>query len=82
MQTATKPDTLVIAGTELRSRVFVGTGKYSDDATMVAALEASGCELVTVALRRRESSPARCYPLPEHPVRPLRCCSPGSATRS
>jgi len=30
----------------------VGTGKYSDDATMVAAVEASGCELVTVALRR------------------------------
>ena len=52
MQTATKPDTLVIAGTELRSRLFVGIGKYSDDATMVAALEASGCELVTVALRR------------------------------
>ena len=52
MQTATRPDTLVIAGTELRSRLFVGTGKYSDDATMVAALEASGCELVTVALRR------------------------------
>jgi len=52
VQTATKPDTLVIAGTELRSRLFVGTGKYSDDATMVAALEASGCELVTVALRR------------------------------
>ncbi len=46
------PDTLVIAGTEQRSRLFVGTGKYSDDATMVAALEASGCELVTVALRR------------------------------
>jgi len=52
VQTATKPDTLVIAGAELRSRLFVGTGKYSDDATMVAALEASGCELVTVALRR------------------------------
>ncbi len=52
MQTATRPDTLVIAGTELRSRLFVGTGKYPDDATMVAALEASGCELVTVALRR------------------------------
>jgi len=52
VQTATKPDTLVIAGTELRSRLFLGTGKYSDDATMVAALEASGCELVTVALRR------------------------------
>ena len=52
MQTATKPDTLVIAGAELRSRLFVGTGKYSDDATMVAALEASGCELASVALRR------------------------------
>ena len=52
MQTATRPDTLVIAGTELRSRLFVGTGKYSDDVTMLAALEASGAELVTVALRR------------------------------
>ena len=52
MQTATASDALVIAGTELRSRLFVGTGKYSDDATMLAALEASGCELVTVALRR------------------------------
>lgn len=52
VQTATAPDTLVVAGVELRSRLFVGTGKYSDDATMVAALEASGCELVTVALRR------------------------------
>jgi thiazole synthase len=52
VQTATRPDTLVIAGTELRSRLFVGTGKYSSDTTMVAALEASGCELVTVALRR------------------------------
>jgi len=52
VQTATRPDTLVIAGTELRSRLFVGTGKYSDDVTMLAALEASGAELVTVALRR------------------------------
>ena len=52
VQTATAPDTLVVAGVELRSRLFVGTGKYSDDATMLAALEASGCELVTVALRR------------------------------
>ncbi len=52
MQTATATDPLVIAGVELRSRLFVGTGKYSDDDTMLAALEASGCELVTVALRR------------------------------
>ena len=51
MQTATA-DPLVIAGVELRSRLFLGTGKYADNETMLAALEASGCELVTVALRR------------------------------
>src|SRR5216684_4329048 len=50
MQTLTA-GRLVIAGVELRSRLFVGTGKYADDETMLAALEASGCELVTVALR-------------------------------
>jgi thiazole synthase len=43
---------LMIAGIELRSRLFLGTGKYPTDESMVAALEASGCELVTVALRR------------------------------
>ncbi len=45
-------DRLVIAGVELRSRLFLGTGKYADNETMLAALEASGCEMVTVALRR------------------------------
>src|SRR5450631_3731386 len=49
---AEESDRLVIAGVELRSRLFLGTGKYTDDASMLAALEASGCELVTVALRR------------------------------
>jgi thiazole synthase len=52
VQTAVARDPLVIAGTELRSRLFVGTGKYTSDAAMLGALEASGCELVTVALRR------------------------------
>src|ERR1700724_3087368 len=52
MQTIAAADPLVIAGVELRSRLFVGTGKYSTDEAMLAALEASGCELVTVALRR------------------------------
>ena len=51
MQTATA-DRLVIAGIDLRSRLFLGTGKYADNETMLAALEASGCEVVTVALRR------------------------------
>ena len=52
MQTAVAKDPLVIAGAVLRSRLFVGTGKYTSDAAMLGALEASGCELVTVALRR------------------------------
>src|SRR5258706_10793006 len=52
MPTIAAADRLVIAGVELRSRLFLGTGKYPTDASMIAALEASGCELVTVALRR------------------------------
>lgn len=52
MQTLTHADPLVIAGVELRSRLLVGTGKYATDESMLAALEASGCELVTVTLRR------------------------------
>ena len=52
MQTITAADRLVVAGVELRSRLFIGTGKYPTDESMIAALEASGCELVTVALRR------------------------------
>ena len=52
MQTVTHADPLVVAGVTLRSRLFLGTGKYASDEAMLAALEASGCELVTVALRR------------------------------
>ena len=52
MQTAARTDRLEIAGVELRSRLFLGTGKYPTDESMLAALEASGCELVRVALRR------------------------------
>jgi thiazole synthase len=51
MQTVAQ-DSLVIAGVELRSRLFLGTGKYRSEEEMQAALEVSGCELVTVALRR------------------------------
>jgi thiazole synthase len=43
---------LVLGGRTFRSRLFLGTGKYPDFATMAAALEASGTEVVTVALRR------------------------------
>jgi len=43
---------LIIDGVEFASRLFVGTGKFSSPQVMAAALEASGTELVTVALRR------------------------------
>jgi thiazole synthase len=45
-------DPLVIAGRTFHSRLILGTGKYPDFATMAACLEASGTEMVTVALRR------------------------------
>ncbi|HIJ78507.1 MAG: thiazole synthase [Desulfobulbaceae bacterium] len=43
---------LIIAGRSFRSRLFGGTGKFSSPAVMKEALDASGCEMVTVALRR------------------------------
>lgn len=41
-----------IAGRTFRSRLMVGTGKYKTNADMTRALEASGAEIVTVAVRR------------------------------
>jgi len=46
------PDQLLIAGKPYRSRLLVGTGKYKDFAETRAAIEASGAEIVTVAIRR------------------------------
>jgi thiazole synthase len=43
---------LVIAGRTFRSRLIIGTGKYKTYAQNAAALEASGAEMVTVAVRR------------------------------
>jgi thiazole synthase len=45
-------DPLVIAGKTFRSRLIVGTGKYSSHAVMADAHRASGTEMVTVAVRR------------------------------
>jgi thiazole synthase len=45
-------DALVVAGKSYRSRLLVGTGKYRDFAETRAAVEASGAEIVTVAIRR------------------------------
>jgi len=45
-------DKLVIAGREFSSRLMVGTGKYADFQQMVKAIEVSGAEIITVAVRR------------------------------
>ncbi len=52
MQTLTHADPFVVADVTLRSRLFLGTGKYATDEAMLGALEGSGAELITVALRR------------------------------
>ncbi|HEX4872264.1 MAG TPA: thiazole synthase [Nevskiaceae bacterium] len=48
----TASDPLTLAGRTYHSRLLVGTGKYRDFAETRAAIEASGAEIVTVALRR------------------------------
>ncbi|HBA87076.1 MAG TPA: thiazole synthase [Geobacter sp.] len=45
-------DKLVIAGREFDSRLMVGTGKYADFHEMVRAIEVSGAQIITVAVRR------------------------------
>lgn len=50
---------LVIAGREFRSRLILGTGKFAAPEAMRDALEASGTEIVTVALRRADLSGKR-----------------------
>lgn len=45
-------DPLIIAGRSFTSRLLVGTGKYKDLAQTKSAIEASGAEIVTVAVRR------------------------------
>jgi thiazole synthase len=53
MNTSTTPnDTFSLAGRVYRSRLLVGTGKYKDLDETRAAIEASGAEIVTVAVRR------------------------------
>ncbi len=49
---ATQVEPLTIAERTFQSRLILGTGKYVDLDTMVRSFEASGTEMVTVALRR------------------------------
>ena len=66
-------DLLVLGGRTFHSRLLIGTGKFKDFDETRAAIEASGAELVTVAIRRvdltqkgslRDAIPKRCSILP------------------
>ena len=52
MSTNTPSDFLTLAGRQYRSRLLVGTGKYRDFDETRLAIEASGAEIITVAIRR------------------------------
>lgn len=45
-------DQLIIGGKAIRSRLITGSGKYRDDSIIREVLEAAGCDVITVALRR------------------------------
>jgi len=45
-------DPLIIGGITVRSRLITGSGKYRDDRIIPDVLEAAGCDIITVALRR------------------------------
>ncbi|MBV5259807.1 glycine oxidase ThiO [Synechococcus moorigangaii CMS01] len=49
-------DPLIIAGRRFSSRLMTGTGKYPSIAAMQQSVEASGCEIVTVAVRRVQTN--------------------------
>lgn len=50
--TVSEPESLQLGDRSFDSRLILGTGKYTDSETMLAAFEASGTEMITVALRR------------------------------
>jgi thiazole synthase len=52
MDTITEPDLWTVAGRSFRSRLIVGTGRYKSLEETAASIEASGAEIVTVAVRR------------------------------
>ncbi len=52
MPNETIKDTFTVAGREFTSRLLVGTGKYKDMQETRAAIDASGAEIVTIAVRR------------------------------
>ena len=59
-------DSWTVAGRKFRSRLIVGTGKYKDLEETAAAIEASGAEIVTVAVRRVNLSDPKAPMLQDH----------------
>lgn len=55
-ETIAQDSPLVIAGRSFRSRLMTGTGKYSNFDAMRQSIDASGCEIVTVAVRRVQTN--------------------------
>jgi thiazole synthase len=51
-------DILKIAGKEITNRLFIGTGKFHDKRVVKDVLEKTGCQVVTVALRRVDEASA------------------------
>ncbi|MEO5579947.1 MAG: thiazole synthase [Gemmatimonadaceae bacterium] len=58
VETALDPTPLRIADREFSSRLMIGTGKYATNRAMMQAIDASGAEVVTVAVRRVDLSRA------------------------
>src|SRR5260370_14045081 len=57
-------DAWIIAGRSFRSRLIVGTGKYKSGQETARAIEASGAEMLTVAVRRGQPGPRQKCPPP------------------
>ena len=55
MATTTEDTPLQIGNRQFNSRLMTGTGKYPDIPSLQQSIEASGCEIVTVAVRRVQS---------------------------
>src|SRR5882757_1055429 len=64
--TELEDDCWTVAGRNFRSRLVVGTGKYKDLEETAAAIEASGAEMVTVAVRRVNLSDPKAPMLQDH----------------
>jgi thiazole synthase len=72
-------DELVVGGLRMRSRLLVGTGKYATFEEMERALELSGTECVTVAIRRVELDPGKGPSLLDHVDRDRYAILPNTA---